>query len=155
VHVLARARSPLDRLADVAGAVKLLTGDIRRRRDVDAAVGAAQPEVVFHLAAWGVDPRRRDPATILQTNVVGLAHLLEATAAVPYARFVNTGTCFEYGHHTTPITERTPAAPLNVYAASKLAALHLCEVHARERGKPIVTLRPFTFYGPGERFDRL
>jgi nucleoside-diphosphate-sugar epimerase len=155
VHVFARARSPLHRIADVTGSVKLLTGDMRRRKDVDAAVATAQPEIVFHLAAWGVDPRRRDAATILQTNVLGLVHLLEATAPLPYRRFVNTGTCFEYGNRRDPITEASPVEPLNVYAASKLAALELCAVHARERGKPIVTLRPFTFYGPGERADRL
>jgi nucleoside-diphosphate-sugar epimerase len=34
-------------------------------------------------------------------------------------------------------------------------ALHLCNLHQRFYGKPIVTIRPFTFFGPGERATRL
>lgn len=155
MHVLARPRSPLDRIADVAGEVKVLHGDIRRRRDVAAAVAASQPEVIFHLAAHGVDPRMRNPATIVATNVLGLVHLLEAARPLPYARLVNTGTCFEYGNRTKPIDEAVPVEPLNLYAASKVTALHLCALETRQHGKPIVTLRPFTFFGPGERRTRL
>jgi len=155
VHILARPRSSPERIADVLPSVKILAGDIRARRSVAAAVAAAEPEYVFHLAAYGVDPRRRDPTTIVATNVVGLVHLLAALRAVPYRRLVNTGTCFEYGNRRAPIPETAPVDPLNVYAASKVMALHLCRLHAAQHGENIVTLRPFTFYGPGERADRL
>lgn len=155
VHVLARPRSSLHRIADVTGEVKLLAGDLTHVREVSAAVATAQPEIIFHLAAYGVDPRRRHPPTILRTNVGGLANLLEASRDTPYARFVNTGTCFEYGNHRRPLGESAPLEPLNVYAVSKLSALHLCALYARLHGKPIVTIRPFTFFGPGERPQRL
>lgn len=155
VYILARSRSPLHRIADVASDVKVLLGDIRARREVTAAVAAAQPEVIFHLAAHGVDPRMRNPIKIIQTNVQGLINLLEASVDIPYARLVNTGTCFEYGNQKEPISESVEVDPLNVYAASKVMTLHLCNSHRRFHSKPIVTIRPFTFFGPWEREDRL
>lgn len=155
VHALARSRSPIDRIADVAGNVKILLGDLRVRRDVKAAVAAARPDLIFHLAAHGVDPRMRNPISIIQTNVLGLLNLLEASVDTPYTRLVNTGTCIEYGNQRVPISESVEPDPLNVYAASKLTALHLCNLHRRFHGKPIVTLRPFTFFGPWERRNRL
>ena len=52
------------------------------------------------------------------------------------------------------MSESAPIDPLNVYAASKTTAYHLCLLRGRQ-GMPIVTLRPFTFFGPWEREDRL
>lgn len=155
VHVLVRARSKLDRVADVFDAITILRGDLRVRSDVAAVMAAAQPDVIFHLAAYGVHSSRRNSATIVQTNVLGLIHLLEASRDRPYARLVNTGTCFEYGHQLAPISESTPVDPLNVYAASKVMASHVCNLEVRQHEKPIVTLCPFTFFGPEEARDRL
>lgn len=155
MHILARSGSSFHRIADVLSNVTILSGDIRVRRQVSAAVATAQPDFVFHLAAYGVDPRLRNPVTIIQTNVVGLVNLLEASIDIPYERLVNTGTCFEYGNQRMSISESAEVDPLNVYAASKVTALHLCNLHSRYHSKPIVTIRPFTFFGPCERADRL
>lgn len=155
VHVLSRRPSQPSRIDDIRSRVRLIQGDIRIRRDVRHAVEASEPQTIFHLAAYGVDPRMRDPATIIKTNVLGMSHLLEASVDVPYERLVNTGTCFEYGQHKSKIAETVALEPLNVYAASKLAAGHLCDLHRRSQGKPIVTIRPFTFFGPHESRHRL
>lgn len=129
--------------------VHVFAGDLRVLSDVRRAVEVSRPRLVFHLASRGVDPRVPGSREILETNVLGVAHLLDSLVDVPYERFVNTGSCFEYGNATSGLE------PLNVYAASKTAAMHLCNVHARVHGKPVVTLRPFTFFGPHERPDRL
>lgn len=155
VSVLARPSSTLIRISDVASKVRLILGDIRVGSHVRDAVKLSQPEVIFHLAAYGVDPKKCDAITTIQTNVVGLINLLEASVDIPYSRFLNTGTCFEYGNHGIPISESVAVDPLNVYAASKVMAVHLCRLHGYSHGKPIVTIRPFTFFGPWERIDRL
>lgn len=155
VWLFARPRAAVELIADVVADVKMLSGDLRVRREVVAAVEAATPDVIFHLAAHGVNLRNRNPMSIMQTNAIGTMHLLEVLAPVPYSRFVNTGSCFEYGNCREPISEARPLEALNVYAASKIAAFHLCALEQRQRAKPIVTLRPFTFFGPGERENRL
>jgi nucleoside-diphosphate-sugar epimerase len=155
VHLLTRRSPHRSRFGGTGARPRLLRGDIRVRKDVRRAIEASNPQVVFHLAAYGVDPRKRNPATIISTNVMGVVNLLEATTDVPYARLVNTGTCFEYGNRSSKISEAAEVDPLNVYAASKIAAWHICNLHRRLYGKPIVTIRPFTFFGPFERRDRL
>lgn len=156
-RVTVAARSPINRsrIGDLLPKIRLVEGDVRIRSQMLRAVKVSQPEIIFHLAAYGVDPRKRNPTTIVQTNIQGMVHLLEATADLPYRRLVNTGTCFEYGQNKNRMTEDSVLHPINVYAASKSAAWQLCDLSRRTHGKPIVTLRPFTFFGPHERLDRL
>lgn len=155
VSVVAGATSGLEKIVDCLDRLTVLRGDLASRSDVVRVVQHAQPHIIFHLAAAGVSPLRADADKMVTTNVLGLVHLLEALADIPYTRFVNTGTCFEYGNQPGPLSEEHPLMPLNTYAASKIMAWHLCQLHAKQTGKPVVTLRLFTFFGPGERPDRL
>lgn len=155
IHVLARPRSTKYRIRDVRRSLHCIQGDIRIRKDVQRAVAVSRPEIIVHLAAYGVNPRDHDAATIVKTNVLGVVNLLEASVDVAYERFINTGTCFEYGNRRTQDSEYLIGDPLNVYAASKTAAAQVCNLYHRRYGKPIVTIRPFTFFGPHERADRL
>ena len=63
--------------------------DLRDAAAVTAAIAAAAPEVVFHLAAQPLVRRSyREPATTFDTNVGGLVHLLDAVRACPSVRVV-------------------------------------------------------------------
>jgi CDP-glucose 4,6-dehydratase len=79
-------------------------GDIRELPALSAAVKAARPAIVFHLAA---QPVVRDsykcPVDTYSTNVMGTAHLLEACRAVPELRsLVNITTDKVYKNHEWP-----------------------------------------------------
>lgn len=150
VAVFLRPSSGRDRIKDCVPHVALVQGNFHDRADVRRAVAQVRPQIVMHLAAVGVNPKESETAAIVQTNVLGLTHLLDALADSPLERFINTGSCFEYGNQTTPLTEQHPLDPLNAYAASKIAAWHLCHLRHRQEGLPVVTLRPFTFFGPDE-----
>jgi CDP-glucose 4,6-dehydratase len=55
------------------------TGDVRNLADVEAAVAASRPEVVFHLAAQALVNRSlADPVGTYTINVAGTVNLLEA-----------------------------------------------------------------------------
>jgi len=96
----------------------------------------------------------------VQVNVMGTLNLLEALTETDCDCFINTGTCYEYGHHTPPPPvppkvggpgrqhEDQMVDPINAYAASKSAAWLFCNMYHRTRYYPIVTVRPFTTYGP-------
>jgi dTDP-L-rhamnose 4-epimerase len=47
-----------------------------------------------------------------------------------------------------PVTEDTPPAPRNIYAATKLHQEHLCTAYGRETGATVVSLRYHNVYGP-------
>jgi len=156
VVCLIRTSSARERISDCLERMEVIDADLHHREEVFQAVKRTRPRIVFHLATYGVDPRQTDPSTTLQTNLLGLANLIEALTQTPCERFVNTGSCFEYGGQNGDLlTEESPLSPLNLYAASKTMAWHLCRFQHRQNGFPVVTLRPFTFFGPQERPDRL
>ena len=55
-----------------------ILGDVRDREKLEAAFRAAQPEIVFHLAAQPIVlDSYRDPAYTYETNVMGTVNILE------------------------------------------------------------------------------
>jgi len=155
IYLLARPTSNLVRISNVLSHVELIRADLRDRKTVMRAVDASRPEIIFHLAAYGVSPKMRNSSTLIKTNVLGIVHLLESLKGRTFEKFINTGTCFEYGNNESRISENHSINPLNLYAASKTTAWYLCNQIEKLNQKPIVTLKPFTFFGPFERADRL
>ncbi|WP_437592141.1 NAD-dependent epimerase/dehydratase family protein [Sorangium sp. So ce1000] len=157
---LVRADSPRrGRLEGVAG-VEITPVASFSTPELARAVGAIQPEVVFHLAASGVNPSERDPELVVDGNVGLTTRLLAALAATEAhrpARFVHAGSCSEYAPAPEPtrLREDHPLEPTCVYGAAKAAA-YLCGRAAAARlGIPFVALRIFGVYGPGEGPARL
>jgi UDP-glucose 4-epimerase len=139
--------------AAMAGGGALVEGDIRDSTAVTAAVAAAAPEVVFHLAAQ-IDVRRSvaDPAFDAQVNVGGTANLLEAARLVGVRRFVfvSTGGAI-YGEGEgmdLPLDEATAVGPLSPYGQSKYAAEGYVGLYERLYGLSGISLRLGNVYGP-------
>ena len=124
------------------------------RATVRAAVAACRPEVIYHLATHGAYPAQRDRATILATNLLGTANLLDSLNGCDYRALVNVGSSSEYGHKDGPMHEGERLDPRSDYGVTKAAATLLCQAEAY-RGKPVVTVRIFSAYGPWEEPARL
>jgi len=131
-------------LVDFAGDVLTcdLAGDIANLR-------SAKPfDVVFHQASI-TDTTVMDQRKMMHNNVEGFRALLELASGWG-SRVVWASSAATYGRGSAPMTETQPAVPLNVYGYSKLAMERLAERHAHRLGYPIVGLRYFNVYGPGE-----
>jgi CDP-glucose 4,6-dehydratase len=89
-YALAREPGPsLYASAGVDGLSTSVIADIRDGQRLTAALQAAQPSVVLHLAAQALVGRARaDPAETFETNVMGTVRLLEAVRATPSVRVV-------------------------------------------------------------------
>jgi UDP-glucose 4-epimerase len=61
------------------------------------ALAGERVDIVFHCAAYGVDPADRDPAQMLAANVAAPGAWVEAAAALGARAFVHVGSCSEYG----------------------------------------------------------
>jgi nucleoside-diphosphate-sugar epimerase len=104
-------------------------------------------DAVLHLAAFPGVRMLRAEAELHATNVE-LPERLASAARTHDARFVLVSSSSVYGNaHVLPTPEDTPPAPLNPYAASKVAA----ERAALATAGDAVIVRPFTVYGPGQR----
>jgi UDP-glucose 4-epimerase len=134
-----------------AKGAELVRADICDGDQVAQIVGAAAPEVIFHLAAQ-IDVRKSvaDPAADARINVEGTINVLEAARRANVARFVNTSTGGAiYGDvDTIPSPESTPPAPMAGYGTSKFCAEQYCNLYARLHGLSTVTLRYGNVYGP-------
>ncbi|WP_438030792.1 NAD-dependent epimerase/dehydratase family protein [Sorangium sp. So ce233] len=121
------------------------------------AVGDEPPDAVFHLASAGVNPGERAPGALHEGNVGALVATLEAAACWGGARVVFTGSCSEYGAvlEGQLVDEGAPRAPADLYGAAKAAAHDYGRAAARALSVPLVTLRLFGVYGPGEAPHRL
>jgi CDP-glucose 4,6-dehydratase len=87
-------------LASVAGGVSESTLDVRDARAVAAALQAADPEVVLHLAGQPIVSRAlEDPLATYEVNAMGTANVLEAVrhvgASVRAVVVVTSDKCYE------------------------------------------------------------
>ncbi len=134
---------------DVRDSIDIERGDLKDPYAVKKA--AEDREWVFHLGALIAIPYSyHNPYDVVQTNVVGTAHVLDACrASTRLERLVLTSTSEVYGTaRTVPIDEGHPLQGQSPYAATKIAADALGESYHRSFHLPVTILRPFNTFGP-------
>jgi nucleoside-diphosphate-sugar epimerase len=131
----------------------LVTGDLR---DPAILERLADCNVVFHLAGqagvrggWG-----EDFAAYVERNVLATQRLLEVARGASLSAFVLASSSSVYGEAPRlPVRETDSCHPLSPYAISKLAAEQLGLAYWRQHNVPLVALRYFAVFGPGQRPD--
>ena len=102
-----------------------ITADIRDARAVEAALQAAAPEIIFHLAAQPlVRQSYADPAATFETNALGTVHLLEAVRRLKtncVVIVVTSDKCYENRGWEYGYRENDPLGGHDVYSMSKAA----------------------------------
>lgn len=121
---------------------------------VDTLVKDFKPEIVFHLAALlGAERSYEFASKVLHTNVLGTNNILKSlgTNCPEVKRIVLMGTSEEYGNSDVlPFTEDHPSQPVSPYSTSKAAATQFALLYNKLFKLPVVILRPFIVYGPGQ-----
>jgi GDP-4-dehydro-6-deoxy-D-mannose reductase len=121
-----------------------------------AAVRAARPDAIYHLAALThVGQSWDEPLRVLEVNVIGTAALLAAARECGTdPRVLVTSSAEVYGAVTDPgrlpLRESSPTAPLTPYAASKLAAEAVVTQACLAHDQQVIIVRPFNHIGPGQ-----
>lgn len=137
--------------------VKLIEGDILDGESLKAVVDEFNPDIVIHMAAVaGIDTVIKSPVNTMKVNMIGTYNLLEAIKDHKIDRFIDFSTSEVFGSYAYKVdeTHTTNLAPVGearwTYSVSKLAAEHLAHSYYKEYGLPVVTIRPFNVYGPGQ-----
>jgi UDP-glucose 4-epimerase len=136
----------------------LVAGDVTVADELDAAMRAASPHIVVHLAAIaGIDTVIKSPTTTMRVNLLGTINALATASRLPQLeRFVDFSTSEVFGSNAFRAQENGLSSigavgeARWIYAVSKLTGEHMAHAHHREFGLPTVTLRPFNVYGPGQ-----
>ena len=141
-----------------AGLAGETRADVRDFAVLSAALRAADPEVVLHLAAQPlVRQSYADPVGTYATNLLGTVHLLEAArqcAAVRAIVNITTDKCYENREWIWGYREHERLGGVDPYSSSKacaeLASVAYRESFFRARGVGLATARAGNVIGGGD-----
>ncbi len=142
-------------IAALPGQPEVFEGDICDPAAVERAFAPGW-DVVLHLAARaGVRPSIENPDLYARTNVLGTLQVLDAAVKHKVGKFLFASSSSVYGA-TDEVPFRESAAlrrTFSPYAATKVSGEQICSTYSSLHGLPVVILRFFTVYGPGQRPD--
>ena len=118
----------------------------------------ANMDVVVHAAGIaGIDTVIKDPVRTMRVNTMGTANALEAARVNGISeRFIDFSTSEVFGSmaYKSAESDQTVSGSAGearwTYAVSKLAGEHLAHAYYHQYKLPVVTIRPFNVYGPGQ-----
>lgn len=136
--------------------IKIVKGDVLDKEALTAAMKGA--DIVVHAAGIaGIDTVIKDPVRTMNVNMIGTANALEAAKINGVKdRFIDFSTSEIFGSMAYKSREDSDTVAGSagearwVYAVSKLAGEHLSHAYYKQYNLPIVTVRPFNVYGPGQ-----
>jgi len=132
-----------------------MRGDINDLASLNLAIAAAQPEIIFHLAAQPlVRAGYRDPLATLQTNVIGTANVLEVGRSLECLQatvVITTDKCYRNPETNIPFREDDPLGGHDPYSASKACAEIVTESYRSSyRRGAIASVRAGNVIGGGD-----
>jgi len=130
--------------------------DIADASTLNRIFESEKPEAVLHLAAQaGVRYSLENPASYVQTNLVGFANLLECCRRNPPRHLVFASSSSVYGANAKlPWSEEDKVDyPVSLYAATKKSNELMAHVYSHLYSLQATGLRYFTVYGPWGRPD--
>jgi UDP-glucuronate 4-epimerase len=140
----------IDRIATEISGVAVTAIDLTETHALHALAGRQALAGILHCGAIsGPMVGKEKPFSIVETNIVGTANMLELARIHAVPRFVYCSSASVYGSTGgAPIDAATPPRPSTVYGASKVASEQLVNAYAREHGVSGVSLRLSWIYGP-------
>jgi nucleoside-diphosphate-sugar epimerase len=135
--------------------------DLREKEAIVAALRAAEPDVVIHLAATvgGIGANRANPGTFFYDNAIMGIQLMEQARLAGDDKFVTVGTVCSYPKHAAiPFKEDDlwngyPEETNAPYGIAKKALLVQGQAYRDQYGFNAIYLMPVNVYGPGDNFD--
>ncbi len=123
------------------------------RDALDVSAGAfpdRSVDWVIHLAGRTYVPASwSEPADFYRVNVLGTVNVLEYCRRSQAKLIYVSGYCYGIPE-SLPISETAPLKPNNPYAFSKYAAEEACRFFFECLQTPVMIVRPFNIYGPGQ-----
>lgn len=136
--------------------VTIIKGDVL---DFDLLCSSMKgADIVIHAAGIaGIDTVIKNPVQTMRVNMIGTSNALEAARINEITdRFVDFSTSEVFGSMAFRSSEEDVTVSGSAgearwtYAVSKLAGEHLAHAYYKQYKLPVVTVRPFNVYGPGQ-----
>ena len=136
--------------------LQIIKGDIL---DYNKLVnGMKNNDIVVHAAAIaGIATVIKDPVLTMKVNMIGTANVLEAAYKNNIKdKIIEFSTSEIFGNYAYMSNEKANAVAGSAgearwsYSVSKLAGEHLAAAYYKKYKLPVVSIRPFNIYGPGQ-----
>jgi len=155
VIVFVRPQSDLWRISDVLSQTKLIRGDLSDIDRVTPQIMSVAPEVVFHLAWYGVTSEYRNDPNQINHNLIGSLRLLQAAQKSGCNCWIGMGSQAEYGPYDGVLREDLPTWPQTAYGVTKLCVRLLSRQLCEMAGILNIILRLLATYGPKDDVHHL
>ena len=125
--------------------------EFKRYMDVGAKLDYFKPNLIINCAAEiYINEKMWD------VNVAMVKECLDYCVEYPNTTMIHLGSSSEYGYSYSRATNESDAInPVDMYAGTKGIATTLCQTYGHVYKTDVVTLRPYSPYGPGEKSHRL
>ncbi|MEX2723349.1 MAG: NAD-dependent epimerase/dehydratase family protein [Candidatus Freyarchaeota archaeon] len=156
VIIVSRSNQKLKNIAKILAKVKIEYGDITNFGWLESIISKHQPDVIFHLAGQlthyeAFENPLYDVDVNAKTTIVALETIRKLKKS---CRFILGSTFWVVGRpKSLPINEETPCAPLNIYAADRLASEHYCKIYNRVYDLDTLVMRLTNTFGPREQHN--
>lgn len=135
--------------------------DLREKDAIVAALEAARPDVIIHLAAvvGGIGANRANPGRFFYENAIMGIQLMEQARIAGVEKFVGVATVCAYPKHLPlPFREDDlwngyPEETNAPYGLAKKMLLVQAQAYREQYGFDAITLLPVNLYGPGDNFE--
>lgn len=144
LRVLVRRTSDISHLRDLP--VELVFGDLGDLASLETALKGVR--LVYNCAGTATDWASWE--TFYHGNVLGVRNLMEAASRAPsLERLVHVSTSDVYGYPRVACDEAHPLTDIGLpYNRSKCLGEEVVWEYHREKGLPLIVIRPVSIYGP-------
>ena len=144
----------LSRFKNLERMHKVQTVELDLSRDDLSLLNNFEPiDIVIHLAAMpGLQKSWELFDQYVYSNIIATERLARFFTDKELTRFIHISTSSVYGKYANG-DENSVLAPVSPYGVTKLAAEGLLNSYYASYGLPLVILRYFSVYGPGQRPD--
>ena len=156
ISVFVHKNSNISHLKDISNKLDIHYADLSKSKVLKNKIKKIKPDVLYHLATYGVNHNQIESDKIIKTNVFGTYNLYNSILEdSEISKIVNIGSCFEYGPKINKIKETSKTNPQSIYGISKVSQTNVAKFFHQQKNLPMVTLRIFNTYGPFENLNRL
>lgn len=146
----------MEEFEGLPGTLRHVDGDVGDPHALGNALEQSGARRVIHGAVItaGIERERRDPASIVSTNIHGTVNVLDAARRLGVDRFIYLSSASVYGANALSRDElseaRTPPIPQSLYAVTKYAAEGIARRYGTVFGMHVVAARLSAVFGRWE-----
>jgi nucleoside-diphosphate-sugar epimerase len=155
--IVLSSKKHIEKLHSQTQNIDYITADIRDFKQLKKALSLSHREIHYVVNLGGYIDHVNFMSggySVINTHFNGVLNLVRCLDWSKIKGFVQIGSSDEYGNLKAPQSENKRERPISSYSLGKVAANQFLQMLNREEDFPIVILRLFLVYGPGQNKKR-